>query len=155
MPIPQNCVAFPPSFQRSLAKEKAVKGGTATGNSSKPEEYWVDKTAPEISLNATWSAALFQRQTNNLASMCKQKSVASNLPVTSDTSASGASDTDNKVETASASLCCRSFAQDLSLSTGNAPKTIKLGRQFYHSCLAVASLESLKSLAKITNSHPS
>lgn len=148
-------VAFPPSFQRSLAKEKAAKGGTATGNSTKSEEYWVDKTAPEIALSTTWFAALFQRQTNNLVSVGKQKkSVASNLPVTSDTSTSGASDTDNKLRTASASLCCRNFAHNLSFSTRNAPKTITsksnagLGHQFYHSYLAVA---SLKSLAKIND----
>lgn len=81
MPIPQNCIAFPPHSQRSLTKEKAAKGETATGNSTKPEENWEDKTAPEIALSISWFAALFQRQTNNLTSMGKQKkSLASIQP---------------------------------------------------------------------------
>lgn len=112
----------------------------------------MDKTAPETALSTTWFAALFQRQTNNLVSMGKQKkSVASNLPVTLDTSTSGTSDTNNKLGTASASLCCRNFIQDLSLPTRNAPKTITsksnagLAHQLDHSYLAVAPLESLKS----------
>lgn len=159
MPIPQDCTAFPPHSQRSLTKEKAAKGETATGNSTKPEENWVDKTAPEIARVYPGLQHCFRGKPITSPLWVSRRNLwhPSNLPVTLDASTSGASSTDNKPGTASASLCCRNFAQDPSLSTRNVPKTITsksnagLGHQLYHSYLAVASLESLKSLAKIND----